>query len=266
MGILIVLGVMVAVFAFTLGVHLGKKLGPGGHDGEEHAQTGETLPAATIDDAVPSRLEMSEQTKGTDQAISESLNQVLHDEVGKTGIKVEKPRALALPKETVSTNAGATHIDAKKEAPVEHADAEAIHASKSEHSESHEDPSEPPAQAKAAVHHKAPAHGEAEAKDDSTDLGRVKEALIVSRPAPHGKYTLQVGSFPSAKEALEHLEKLDTSGSDKAFVREAVVDGHGKRFRVFVGGFETKKDADGAAQKFVKDRLIQSYVVAKMPS
>ena len=53
---------------------------------------------------------------------------------------------------------------------------------------------------------------------------------------------------------------------EKVFVREAQVDGHGKRYRVFVGGFETKKEADGVAQKFVKDRLIRSYVVAKMPT
>src|SRR5476651_1191800 len=85
MGILIILAMMVAIFAFTLGVHLGKKVparpvvvGPV-----------DTAPAVTSQDKTPNRQELTEQGKGTQQAVDESLNQALHDEVTRSGIKAD---------------------------------------------------------------------------------------------------------------------------------------------------------------------------------
>ncbi len=92
MGVLILLAVMVSVFAFTLGVHLGKKVGlkmPG--------QGADTHSAATQGDELPNRQELTEHGKGVQQAVEESLNQSLHDEVGRTGIKLEVPRQVDLP-------------------------------------------------------------------------------------------------------------------------------------------------------------------------
>ncbi len=92
MGVLILLALMVSVFAFTLGVHLGKRVGlklPGA-GGDTHA-------AATVGDELPNRQELTEHGKGVQQAVEESLNQTLHDEVGRTGIKLEVPRQVDLP-------------------------------------------------------------------------------------------------------------------------------------------------------------------------
>jgi cell division protein FtsN len=114
MGVLLLLGVMVAIFAFTLGVHLGKRVGP---QVVAHGP-GDAETAPTIPDKLPNRQELTEQAKGAQQAADESLNQALHDEVTRTGIKLDTPRQLALPEKPVSKNAGAT----TGSPPVEHAD------------------------------------------------------------------------------------------------------------------------------------------------
>lgn len=119
MGVLLLLGVMVAIFAFTLGVHLGKRVGPSSvAQGPGDAETVPTVP-----DKIPNRQELTEQAKGAQQAADESLNQALHDEVARTGIKLDTPRQLALPEKPVSKNAGATTetppVQVKQEAPDE---------------------------------------------------------------------------------------------------------------------------------------------------
>ena len=210
-AVLVLLGLMVAVFAFTLGVHLGKKVGEGGPAIASNEKGKQVITADTIDDTVPTRLEMSEQSKGVDVAIDESLNQVLHDEVARTGVKLQKKTQTKLPSKPASRNQGATTGPRKEEMA-------------------------------------------------ST---QVKKAIVVNQPTPQGKYTIQIGSFPDAKEALTRLEKLESVGQ-RTFIREAKVKGN-QWYRVYVGGFRSKKEADQIAKKFVSQNIINNYIVANMP-
>lgn len=98
MGVLISLGLMVALFAFTLGVHLGKRVGPKSIATAPQA----TYPAVTVPDAVPERNEIAEQTKGISQKGDETLTQALRAEVLKTGLKLDIPRPLELPNNTIN--------------------------------------------------------------------------------------------------------------------------------------------------------------------
>src|SRR4051812_32464370 len=107
MGVLTLLGVMVAVFAFTLGVHLGKKVAT---QAKNPAQTTEAAPVATVNDAVPEARELHEQAKGVEQAAEETLTQSLKEEVGQVGVKTEKTVQVDLPKKPKTDNAGATTL------------------------------------------------------------------------------------------------------------------------------------------------------------
>lgn len=113
MAVLVLLGIMVALFAFTLGVHLGKRVGS--NNLAEHAA--EATPAQTVADAIPDRQDFVEQSDGVANAVDETLNQALHEEVARTGIKLDTPRQVELPTETVSKNAGATDLGSRRPEP-----------------------------------------------------------------------------------------------------------------------------------------------------
>jgi hypothetical protein len=104
MVVLILLGLLIAAFAFTLGVHLGKRVS---HQAA-HEAVKEPTPVATSPDLVPNRQELNEQAKGVEQAVEEVLDQSLHDEVARTGVKLETPVPVELPEKTKSANGGAT--------------------------------------------------------------------------------------------------------------------------------------------------------------
>lgn len=104
MSVLILLGIMVALFAFTLGVHLGKRVGPRG----VVATAPEAKPLQTQADEVPNRQVLTEQAKGTDHAVEETMNQETHDEVSRTGIKLDTPRQVDLPKAAKAEQAPTT--------------------------------------------------------------------------------------------------------------------------------------------------------------
>lgn len=101
-GILVFLGVLIAVFAFTLGVHLGKRVRPQTITGVQHA---EPAPIPTVEDHLPPPQELSEQSSETGKAVDQTLNQSLHDEVQRTGVKLDTPRPVDLPTEVKSNRA-----------------------------------------------------------------------------------------------------------------------------------------------------------------
>ena len=107
-AVLIFLGVLVTVFAFTLGVHLGKKVAPA-----TIVHSGDTHPVATESDQIPDRVELTEQSKGAPQAANEALDQAAHEEVARTGVKLDKYRQIELPEKTKSQNEGATTLKAQ---------------------------------------------------------------------------------------------------------------------------------------------------------
>lgn len=236
MGVLLFLGVMVAAFAFTLGVHLGKKVGPlAVVQGLGDAEGVPTLP-----DKIPNRQELTEQAKGAQQAADESLNQALHDEVARTGIKLDTARQLALPDNTVSKNGGAT-----TGSPVvveEHGPAKVVPVSQ-------------PQVEKSTF----------PAKIESDSITRSAppevDAVALHRSAPEGRFTLQIGSFPVLDEARDQSDSLEALGL-KPYMRPATVRGK-QWYRLFVGGFNTKDAAEKMGTRYVSQHMIEAYVVSK---
>lgn len=97
-GVLILLGIGVALFAFTMGVHLGKQVSPKPIEVvTDHAVSPPIDPAPQ---GAPNRIEVSEEQKHVETAVEETLDQSLRDEVAKTGLQVEQPKPLELPTET----------------------------------------------------------------------------------------------------------------------------------------------------------------------
>ena len=92
---LLALGLLVAAFSFTLGVHWGKQLG-----GEVKAPAlrGEIPLAESAPDGSPGRQELEEKTKDAEHAADSALSKALHDEVTKTGLKMDAPHQVELPK------------------------------------------------------------------------------------------------------------------------------------------------------------------------
>jgi cell division protein FtsN len=215
MAALLLLGVMVAVFAFTLGVHLGKKVGGKGMP----EPIPKALPVATLPDKLPESKELAEQAKSLREAADESLNQALHDEVERTGLTLDTPRQVQLPKNPKSANAGATTLHPGVPVAV---------------------PAHSPAAAPSPVQASSPVH-------DQAGLGH---------------FALQVGSYPARSDADGRVQEIRNRGLEP-YVREADVKGS-TWYRVYVGEFSTRSDAEKAGQSYQSKRLIRSFVVAKI--
>ena len=114
MVILTFLGVLVAAFAFTLGVHLGKRVA---HPTAAGLQVGEAKHAETTPDTVPSRHELQEQHKAAVAGVDETLNQSLHEEVVRTGIKLDSPRQIELPDDSKPKSVGDGSTATQKASP-----------------------------------------------------------------------------------------------------------------------------------------------------
>lgn len=205
MVVLILLGVAVAFFAFTLGIHLGKRVPP---KPTTVAQQPEAAPVATVPDQTPNRQEFQEQSKNVAQAVDESLSQSLHEEVQRTGIKLDTPRQVELPNKVRTSERGAATPEAKKAEPA------------------------------------------------------VADFAAAQRPAPHGKFTLQIGSYPSVQEAKDQVEAVEALGL-KPYLRSAEIKGKGKWYRVYLGGYEEKAEAEKAGEKFRSQHVIDKFIVSK---
>jgi hypothetical protein len=105
-ALLVLLGILLGCFCFTLGVHLGKDLGP---KGEAHTDSVEKH-VATVPDTIPSNQELAGPNRTTQQALEESLSQNLHEEVTKANLKLNPSYQTELPTAPKSENAGATTL------------------------------------------------------------------------------------------------------------------------------------------------------------
>jgi cell division protein FtsN len=105
-GILILLGVGVALFAFTLGVHLGKQVVPKAVDLHAKDESVEVLESAKHEN--PDRTAIDAEVKHIPGAVSEVLDQNLRDEVAKTGLTIDQPKTVILPSKTKKETHSAT--------------------------------------------------------------------------------------------------------------------------------------------------------------
>jgi len=208
MGVLLLLILLIAVFAFTLGVHLGKQVGvPATHLDEVASVTS----AATEPDSVPNRQDLTEQAPGAVPAADETLAREMHKEVVATGIRLDTPRPVELPSNSKSL--ARTDTSAK---PV------------------HDEMSE-------------------------------SSVPAAKRGSPAGKFTLQIGSHQKLLEAKDQIEALETLGL-RPFLRGVDLKTKGKWFRVYLGGYQTRDEAEKAGARFRAQQMIQSFIVAKKDS
>ena len=89
-----------------------------------------------------------------------------------------------------------------------------------------------------------------------------KAAEKISAEDAHAKFTLQIGSYPSAAEAKSKMDALQAQGL-RPYVRSAQVKGLGTRFRLFVGDFSSREDAEKAGKKYQSQRMIESFLVSR---
>ena len=82
------------------------------------------------------------------------------------------------------------------------------------------------------------------------------EASVKPTPASNGRYTVQIASFPEQGAAAE-MENMLKQKTYPAYVQKTEIPGKGTWYRVRVGKFETK----GEAQKFGDDLVAQESSV-----
>ena len=206
-GILILLGVGVALFAFTLGVHLGKQVVPPvGEVVAEHPSI-DPVDAAKLQN--PNRNEIAGEVKNVPEAVDETLDQNLRDEVAKTGLQINHKKPLSFPEKTR---------------------AETVH------------------------------------RPETGANGHPADSIKPTAPktTAGGRYTLQVGSYPSLNDAEPVLLKLNEQGL-RAQVKEVEIRGKGKWFRLFVGEFQTVSDAEKAGKTYKDESRIGEFVVVRAP-
>lgn len=214
-GILILLGVGVSLFAFTLGVHLGKQVTP--PPVVEEAAHAPTEKVDTDTPALPSRTEISEQVKNVPGAVDDALDQSLRDEIVRNGLQLSTPKPLNYPDKTVTEKKQA-HAAAPVEAPKS---APAVPEKKTETT------TKPAAR---GVHYALQVGSypkESDAKDQLPTFSNLGLPVQIKQVEIEGKgtwYRILVGEFPSIKEAdsAGKAYQADHKISDYRVVRAAV--------------------------------------------
>ena len=92
----------------------------------------------------------------------------------------------------------------------------------------------------------------------------VFDVAATSPSLPVGKFTIQVGSFPSLKEAIDEADSLEQKGA-KPFLRSATLKDRGRWYRIYLGGYQSRTAAELAAKGYVEKHIIKRYFVAQMP-
>ncbi len=84
--------------------------------------------------------------------------------------------------------------------------------------------------------------------------------------SPIGKFTVQVGSYPTEEEATKQTERLKKEGHSAFFVEAKVKAGDASKtwYRVSVGLFATKKEADLMMAQMVSDKKVPSAIVQQI--
>lgn len=77
-----------------------------------------------------------------------------------------------------------------------------------------------------------------------------------------GEYTLQVVSYRTRAEAELFAEQLRDGGHD-SFLMEAEVEGRGRFYRVRIGPFETRAEAERYRRSFEAEERMDSFIVRR---
>ena len=77
-------------------------------------------------------------------------------------------------------------------------------------------------------------------------------------------YTLQVGAYKTVAEATEEVAVLKRKGIEKAFYFEAEVPGKGTWYRVGIGVYKSKNDAERSGQKLKAQGDFPQFIVQRI--
>jgi len=113
-----ILSVLVAIFAFTFGIHLGKRVPPKGKPASvEGSEVGHVN---QISDQAPTRAEAQEKVAAAPGAAAEMMDEAIQAEVAAVGLKLDKPVQVELPKKTVAEKKAhaPAPVEKKVSAPV----------------------------------------------------------------------------------------------------------------------------------------------------
>jgi cell division septation protein DedD len=91
------------------------------------------------------------------------------------------------------------------------------------------------------------------------DRGKQAPRGATTATAKAARYTLQVRAFPERDKAEEFVEHLRQRGLD-AFVAEGDLPGRGRWFRVRIGQFSSKREAERYRQRFVAQQKTDAFV------
>ncbi len=113
---------------------------------------------------------------------------------------------------------------------------------------------------------KALALNELADKDSGVEVAVASKSSVprigsVPAPAPKSFFTVQVKATQSSVEADKFAKKLHGEGY-QSFVAEAEVTGKGKWYRVRVGKFDTRAQADHYLQDFKRETHLEAFVTA----
>jgi len=92
-----------------------------------------------------------------------------------------------------------------------------------------------------------------------TALGKIDPGKKSGEQLP-ARYTLQVGSFPSLKQAQRSLRELEKGGVE-AFMSASDVPDKGKVYRVRVGKFHTMDEARQFQAELKRQRELEAFVM-----
>lgn len=249
-GILILLGVGVALFAFTLGLHLGKQVNPPSALNEHEASLKHEKENAVHSSAevIPPRSEIAEEVKNVPGAIDDTLDQTLRDEVTQTGIKVSTPKPIEFPETVkVEKKKNEKQTTPKEEQPAKK---EAIEDAK---------------EATITKGETVPLKGEEKIEKNEEVLEKtiVSEKVIKDKKTPSIHYSLQVGSFQKREEAEPILQSYKDNGLSGE-IKEAEVSGKGTWFRVLLGSYTAFSEAESAGKELIHGNKIKEFVVVKV--
>lgn len=121
--------------------------------------------------------------------------------------------------------------------------------------------SEAPAAAKSGTEVKiAPMQGNAGHSQTPKPAPPAAAAAAVPTTPNRGNLTIQVGSFPDAAQANDRVNRLRGAGVDARVVR-ADLPGKGTWYRVQIGGFGSREEAQGYAGQLRSKGVVQDFIV-----
>lgn len=103
----------------------------------------------------------------------------------------------------------------------------------------------------------------------AVDAGKARIPSSLPRnlaSSPIGKYTVQVGAYPTEEEATKQTERLKKEGHSAFFVEAKVKSGEATKtwYRVSVGLFATKKEAEVLMKDLMTEKKVSTALVQQI--